>query len=40
MVIRFVSDKKTPEKVLERAKQLVEEYCSVIEDNDGIRTSV
>jgi len=40
MGIRFVSDKKTPEKVLERAKQLVEEYCSVIEDNDGIRTSV
>jgi len=40
MAIQFATEKKTPEKVLERAKQLVEEYCSVIEDNDGNRNPV
>ena len=34
MVLRF-NTKKTPEKILETARKTIEEYCSVLENNDG-----
>jgi DNA-directed RNA polymerase subunit L len=34
MVLRF-NTKHTPEKILENAKKTIEEYCSLIENNDG-----
>ena len=34
MVLRF-NTKKTPQKILESAKKTIDEYCSVIENNDG-----
>ena len=39
MVLRF-NTKKAPEKILENAKKTIDEYCSVIENNDGDKSSV
>jgi len=39
MVLRF-NTKKTPEKILETAKKTIDEYCSVIENNDGDKSGV
>jgi hypothetical protein len=35
MVLRIASNKKTPEKILENVKKIVDEYCSVVENNNG-----
>jgi DNA-directed RNA polymerase subunit L len=34
MVLRF-NTKHTPEKILDNARKTIDEYCSVIENNDG-----
>jgi DNA-directed RNA polymerase subunit L len=39
MVLRF-NTKKAPEKILENAKKTIDEYCSVIENNDGDKSGV
>jgi len=39
MVLRF-NTKKTPVKILETAKKTIDEYCSVIENNDGGKSGV
>lgn len=39
MVLRF-NTKKSPEKILENAKKTIDEYCSVIENNDGDKSGV
>jgi len=39
MVLRF-NTKKAPEKILESAKKIIDEYCSVIENNDGGKSSI
>jgi DNA-directed RNA polymerase subunit L len=39
MVLRF-NTKHTPEKILETARKTIDEYCSLIENNDGGNSSV
>jgi len=39
MVLRF-NTKNAPEKILDNARKTIEEYCSVIENNDGDKSSV
>ena len=39
MVLRF-NTRKAPEKILENAKKTIDEYCSVIENNDGDKSGV